>query len=62
MDAIASIITDVTFLDVCVRLARLEEKVGGIYWAIGLVGIPILVGIIQNYYLHRQLKNGDKGK
>ena len=62
MIAIASIITDASFLDICVRMARLEEKVGGLYWVIGAIALPIIVGLVQNYFLHKQLKNGNSKK
>ena len=56
---ISAIITDQTFLDVCVRLARMEERINGLFWLMAAIVAPIIISVVQNYFLHKQIKNGN---
>lgn len=60
INLLGSIITDQSFLDLCIRLKAVETKMDWLTAILGAIAIGMVAVFFQNFFLHRQIKNGGR--
>ena len=56
----STLLTDASFLDLCIRLAKLETKMDWLVGILAAVGLALIGVLLQNNRIHKLLKNGCK--